>query len=506
MESHKEAVDIISANVRGFYERKEPFRIYHGATNSTRKSPYRKDRIIDTRSLSNVLEVNRERKTALVEPNVPMDRLVEVTTEYGLVPPVVMELPGITVGGGFAGTAGESSSFKYGIFDCTINSIEIVLANGDVVNASSTERPDLLAGAAGSCGTFGVITLLEIQLIDAAKYVELTYHPLPSIPSAIQKCKQETQNPSIDYLDGIIFSKTSSVIMTGRLTNTCPPGTSPQRFTRAHDPWFYLHAKDCLSKSTNPETPYKEAIPLADYLFRYDRGAFWGGAHAFKYFLTPFNRITRWLLNPFMHTRTIYHAFHESNLSNRTIVQDLGIPFSKVEEFITFIDSTFNFYPLWLCPIRPTQPTPRGTFAMTNAYPTPSEYLLNVGVWGMGPSNRAHFISLNRSIERKVHELSGLKCLYAHAYYTEDEFWDVYDRKAYEALREKYHAGTLPSVFEKVRVDFQATTGEGGGGRGTLGGWLRGVFWGIWPFSGLYGVYRVVVGGDYLMRRGVKDE
>jgi hypothetical protein len=99
MDNHKKAVNVIAADVRSFYERKEPFRIYHGATNSTRTSPYRKGRVVDTRSLSNVLEVDRERKTALVEPNVPMDRLVEVTMEHGLVPPVVMELPGITAGG-----------------------------------------------------------------------------------------------------------------------------------------------------------------------------------------------------------------------------------------------------------------------------------------------------------------------------------------------------------------------------------------------------------------------
>jgi delta24-sterol reductase len=38
-----------------------------------------------------------------------MDRLVQTTLKYGLIPPVVMELPGITVGGGYAGTPGESS-------------------------------------------------------------------------------------------------------------------------------------------------------------------------------------------------------------------------------------------------------------------------------------------------------------------------------------------------------------------------------------------------------------
>ena len=67
--------------------------------------------MVDSSSLSHVLKVDMERKTATVEPNVPMDRLVEEILKYGLVPPVVMEFPGITVGGGYAGTSGESSSY-----------------------------------------------------------------------------------------------------------------------------------------------------------------------------------------------------------------------------------------------------------------------------------------------------------------------------------------------------------------------------------------------------------
>ena len=58
-----------------------------------------------------------------------MDTLVEETRKHGLIPPVVMECPGITVGGGFSGT-GKSSSFKFGFFDRTVDWIEIVLANG----------------------------------------------------------------------------------------------------------------------------------------------------------------------------------------------------------------------------------------------------------------------------------------------------------------------------------------------------------------------------------------
>ena len=112
-DGHNQAVDAIAASIRKFYDRKEPFRIYHGSTNSTRKSQYQRDKMVDTSAMSRILIVDTESKTALVEPNVPMDSLVEATLKHGLVPPVVMEFPGITVGGGFAGTAGESSSFRY---------------------------------------------------------------------------------------------------------------------------------------------------------------------------------------------------------------------------------------------------------------------------------------------------------------------------------------------------------------------------------------------------------
>ena len=66
-----------------------------------------RENIVDISHLSRVLKVDINSKTALVEPNVPMDRLVESTLKHGLIPPVVMKLPGITAGGGFAGTGGE---------------------------------------------------------------------------------------------------------------------------------------------------------------------------------------------------------------------------------------------------------------------------------------------------------------------------------------------------------------------------------------------------------------
>lgn len=81
-----------------------------------------------------------------------------------------------------------------------------------------------------------------------------------------------------------------------------------------------------------------------------------------------------------------------------------------------------------------------------------SELILNVGLWGPCPTKRqGEFVTLNMDLENKLFELSGGKALYAHTFYTEDEFWRVYNRNRYDALRKKYGATTLPSAYDKVK-------------------------------------------------------
>ena len=47
--------------------------------------------------------------------------------------------------------------------------------------------------------------------------------------------------------------------------------------------------------------------------------------------------------------------------------------------------------------------------------------------------------------------MKGRKVLYAHAYYSEAEFWQVYDRPSYQTLRQQYHAeATFPDVLAKT--------------------------------------------------------
>ncbi|KAI1641660.1 FAD-binding domain-containing protein [Daldinia loculata] len=493
MDAHNDAVASISKRLQEFYAQRQPFRVYHGSTNSTRTSEKNSDNTVDTSKLDHVLGVDNATKTALVEPNVSMDSLLDATRSAGLVPLVVMEFPGITVGGGFSGSAGESSSCRHGPFDSSINWIEIVLPDGEVVRASKSEKSDLFWGAASGFGTVGVVTLLEVQLRDAQGFVELTHYHTSSFPDARKKIQEELANPTVEFVDAIVFSPKSAVVCSGRLVNTIPIGSKPRRYLRRQDPWFYLDVQKRAEKAKKPVVDY---VPLIDYLFRWDRGGFWVARHAYKYFFTPFNRITRYLLDKYMHARVMYHALHKSRLSDTYIIQDVGVPFDDADGFFNWVDQTFNIYPIWLCPLRLRRDTPDAAHGLHANFANPNypEFMLNFGIWGPGPSDYQKLVHLNRAIEQKVHELGGNKTLYAQAYYTEEEFWKSYDRPAYDNVRERYHASHLPSVYDKVKVNEDAKRKAMEGSRMPV------ILRNVRPFQGLYGVYKAWRGGDYILQ------
>lgn len=504
MERHKTLITEVTSRAQELFEKKVPFRIYHGSTNSTRRSWKTQDNIIDTSRLNRVLSVDPTMHTALVEPNVGMDELVEATLLHGMIPLVVMEFSAITVGGGFSGTSGESSSFRYGTFDATINWIEIVLTTGEVMKASRTEKPDLFWGAASAFGTLGIVTLLEVQLEKAQQYVQLTYHQVSSMADANTMLQAGMTDQGNDFIDGIIYAPDSIMIFTGRTTDTLPAGSSPRYFLRSWEPWFYIHASRVRKRLQKPSkiATATDFIPIRDYLFRYDRGAFWTARYGFKYFLTPFNRVTRFLLNPFMHTRVMYRALHMSGLSDFYMVQDVGVPYNTAEDFLKWHDEHLSFYPLWLCPLRLRREFPNSEHGLHSEFGrSDAPDLLSFGVWGPLSFSRRIAVSKNRALERKVQELGGKKWLYGHTYYTEDEFWAHYDRKSYDALRAKYSATYLPSVYDKVKVDYEA---EEAAVRASWTAWLLSIFWSIWPLRGLYGVFCAVLGGDYLLQTSSK--
>ncbi|TQS33649.1 hypothetical protein Golomagni_05997, partial [Golovinomyces magnicellulatus] len=440
MEDHDKAVKSIAAQVKHFQDIQKPFRIYHGSTNSTRRSSRRTDNTIDTSSLTKVISIDKATRIA--------------------------------------------------------TSVEIVLATGEIQRVSKTENKELFWGAASAFGTLGVVTLLEVELREAKSHVQMTYTLSKSVAQSLQVMQE---SKSADYIDGITFSDHETVTCVGKLADL-PADQEEVRVRQKNEPWYYIHMLDVLKKlnSLSSKGTVVDYMPIEDYLFRYDRGGFWVAKYAYRYFLTPFNRITRRVLNRFMHARIMYRAVHKSGLADMYMIQDVGVPYDAVDEFQTWLHDQYNIYPLWLCPLRVQRDDPESCHGLHSEFGKPNApNLMNFGIWGPLKGNRRQVVDQNRALERKVAELGGKKWLYAHTYYTEDEFWAQYDKASYDALRKKYGAEYLPSVYDKVKVDVDA---EEAAARATVKSRIKSTIAGVWPVRGAYGFYKAIRGGDYLLQ------
>lgn len=462
---HEQAVQALAETIKGFDGR---FRVYHGSTCSTRYSGRRNREVVDISGLNRV-SVDEKCGIAIAEPCCcTMGELVRATLARGLVPAVVPEFPNITVGGAFAGIAGESSSFNDGPFSATVVRIEVILLNGEKVDASPDENADLFTAAAGTLGTLGVVTLLHVRLRKSADSVQLTFTPVlvtDLVARTEQAMRPQSRN---DFVEAIMFDRDSGVMITGRMTDE---STHPRvRFSRAWDPWFYLFAR----RARDRDREVIACTPLIDYLFRYDRGAFWVGELAFRYFLTPFNRLTRLILDPLMRTEVLYRGAHGSGLSRQYIIQDIAVPPWQLQSFLSVVDRQLAISPLWICPVKVGRIglMPRGLDERT----TPILY--NVGIWGPGSTHLPTFRAQNLALEDQARLHDGCKCSYAMVFCrNEEEFWGNYRREDYERARLKHGAEKSPTVWDKMGQDMDVmyTSPQG-----------------TWPFQGLRGVWSAV--------------
>jgi len=429
------------------------------ASNTTRFRDYKaQSEKLDISHLDGILDVDIANKTALVEPRVSMYTLICSLLPYGLMPAVLPEFKGITVGGAINGCGGESSSHKVGLFHDICLEYECVLGNGDVVTASRDARSDLFHGMHGSYGSLALLTAAKISLIEAKPYVRLHYMPFSDPRDAVLYCGQ---NNDADFLEALIFSKNHAVVIEANLEErqTCPV----LQLQKATAPWFYQHAK-------TKHQACNESMPLVDYLFRHDKGAFWMGAYILRpKILTDFllqgacgivqpelpwlsdsqrqtyctvkdpRQIMRVCSAYFMQSQPLYRLLHlgESWVSDRFMIQDFTLPASTVQPFLTMLFDACPLFPLWVCPVK--QASKAELFA-PNALNDP--VCVNIGVYGIANSSNSAR-SILRELEKKTNEFNGRKWLYTNSEYSADLFWGVYPKEKYLALRDAYHSNTV---------------------------------------------------------------
>lgn len=438
-------------------------------SNTTRSSDYKRHaaKKLEVDSLNRVLSIDPKRKIVLAEPRVSMLELATYTLKFGLIPKVVPEFKGITVGGAIMGCGGESSSFKHGLFHDICPKLKVMLGDGSIVWASNKENEDLYHGLCGSYGSLGVLLAAEIELEEAKDYVNIDIRRYSSAKEAIVAMR-EAIHASSDFLEGIVFAKDHAVVLTARQSNTRTSDCYRDTF---YAPWYYqkIKHKDVQAIS----------MPILDYIFRYDKGAFWMGTYVlqpgiFKRFLlegvlklqkAKLPWLTKPLLEKFcqmndpgiivrslfswaMTSQRLYNLLHKGEkwVQDRLIVQDFTLPEDSVQEFVDEVEEGYAIYPLWLCPLKGHK---SGQLFVPNIAQDP-KFTINVGVYGL-PDTQDPASGVLSKLEKRAFELSGRKWLYANSCYTLDDFWKIYPEAHYHMLRKNYKAdGIWISIENKV--------------------------------------------------------
>ncbi|KAL7001512.1 Delta(24)-sterol [Sarracenia purpurea var. burkii] len=430
---------------------------------------------VDLSPLRNILEIDKERMIARVEPFVTMGQITRVTVPMNLALVVVAELEDLTIGGLINGYGIEGNSHIYGLFTDTIVSYEIVLADGRVVRATKdNEYSDLFYAIPWSQGTLGFIVSAEIKLIPVKEYMKLTYKPVVGNLKDIAQTyidsfaprDRDQDNPKKvpEFVEGLVYSSTEAVCMTGRYASkeeANKKGNVINNLGWWFKPWFYQHAQKALKKGE-----FVEYIPTRQYYHRHTRPIFWevkliipfGDQWWFRFLLG-------WMLPPKVSLlkatqgeaiRNYYHEMH--------VIQDMLVPLYKLGDALEWVHKEMEVYPLWLCPHRLFKHPYK-----TMLYPEPgfevhrrqgdthyAQMYTDLGIYyAPGPVLRGEVFDgaeVVRRMEKWLIENHSFQPQYTVTELSEKDFWKMFDAGLYENCRRKYGAvGTFMSVYYKSK-------------------------------------------------------
>lgn len=166
--------------------------------------------VMDFSLMNNILELDRETFTATVEPGVVLEDFQAYVEEQGLFYPPDPGEKKATIGGNISTNAGGMRAVKYGVTKDYVMGLELVLADGTIIQAGSKNRKDTTGLSikdivTGSEGTLAVITKCILKLIPKPQEsvsVLIGFDSLKTGIESVRKIIQANLNPTaIEFIE-----------------------------------------------------------------------------------------------------------------------------------------------------------------------------------------------------------------------------------------------------------------------------------------------------------------
>lgn len=371
------------------------------------------DEKIDISDLTEILSVDVERRVCTAESGVTFVDLVKATLKHGLIPIVVPELKTITIGGAVAGCSIESMSYRYGGFHDTCLEYEVITAKGDVfVCTPQNEHALVFQMMHGTFGTLGILSRLTFKLVPAKPFVKVTYRAFDTPQAYRSAIWERYQAKDVDFMDGIIHSPTLFTLSTGQFVDQAP-------YAHRYD-WMRVYYLSTKSRK-------EDYLCTEDYLFRYDKGVT---------NVTPKSFLGRLVFGKWIDSarflRIVSSLGKLISSDMIPVTLDTFIPNSKFEEFIAWYEKEVNHFPLWCVPYKIMRPYEwiSSRFFQHNA----DELFLDIAVYGLKKDKQKNYY---RMFEEELMKINGIKTLIADNYYSENEFWEIWNKENFDAVKQQ---------------------------------------------------------------------
>ena len=408
-----------------------------------------KKNTVSLKKFDSLLHIDKKELLAEVESNCTFYQISQKTLKMGLIPSVVPEFRGITIGGAISGLGVESSSFKYGLVHENVQEFDVLTGDGKVVTCSKNKNSDLYYTFPNSLGSLGYITKCKLKLIKSLPYVKTTITKYNNPEEFLKTLVSKSEKKSLDFLDAVIFSLNDLFIIEGSFTSTIPNKIEP--FNR----YKTIYYKE-IKKSSNRVVYFH----TWDYLWRWDTDAFWG--IEYSPFLAKFltNKLLRYtLLRSILRTDTLLRIKRVYDKSVKTLsrlalvaryedlIQDVALSEEKFVDFIKWYNNTICVYPLWICPVDNSRNT--GRYPL---YPPKDKLIFDLGFYSRKILNKEmdnnHYSVL---FDEKLKSLNCMKGLYSKNTFTEKDFWKIYKRSKYFKVKNKYDKDNVyPDLYSKA--------------------------------------------------------
>lgn len=399
----------------------------------------RKQRL-DVRGFNHVLKVDRDRGWVDAEAMISYEDLAAATLACGTMPAVVPQLKSITPGGAVAGVGIEATSFRHGLVHETVLELEVLLADGSIVTATpENEHRELFFGFANSYGTLGYALRVKARTLPVKRFVMVERQAYQEAGRFFLDLESQCHGDA-DFVDGVAFAADELYLNLGYFTDRAP---------RASD-----YTYEQIYYRSIPDKPL-DYLTSHDYLWRWDSDWFWCSKHLLAQNPLARRIYGRSRLNSRTYTRLmrLNARLGLTRVLDRllrrhaeAVIQDVAIPVARAAEFLQFLHQRVGILPIWICPLRPRPDYRFPLFPLA-----PGTLYINFGFWDVVRSRERQSPGhVNRLVERRLRELGGIKSLNSDSYFPEDEFWDIYNRPAYERLKARYDPGRrLGDLYRK---------------------------------------------------------